>query len=170
MCCVCGAVPFAALRVFTGVHARCVAWCVRRPWPLAACFPVCAPGVLCWVCGILGHLLLVQPRARLVCCIACVGSWAAWRVFTGVSAWCVALCVWCPGLIGTSIPVCSLAVLCCVCGLRVHSALVNWFACMVCCVVCVVHLVAWRLRTSVHALCVALCVWCPEPLGACSAV
>ena len=56
--------------LFTGVPARCVALRVRCPGPLGSCSPVCPLGVLCCVCGVLGHLAPVQRCARSVCCFA----------------------------------------------------------------------------------------------------
>ena len=49
--------------------------CVRCPWPLGFCSPVCQRGLLCCVCGVLGHLAAVHRCARSVCCVACAVSW-----------------------------------------------------------------------------------------------
>ena len=103
---------------FTGVPARCVAFCVRCPGPLGSCSPVCLLGALCCVCGVLGHLAPVRRCARVVflCCVCsvlghladvqrcarsvrsflCAVSWATWLLFTGVPARCVVLRVRCP--------------------------------------------------------------------------
>ena len=75
LCCVCGvlgnlapvhrcarlvrcfacAVPWATWLLFTGVPARRVVLLVWCPGPLGSCSPVCPLGVLCCVCGVLGH-------------------------------------------------------------------------------------------------------------------
>ena len=60
--------------------------CVECPGPLGSCSPVCPRGLLCCVCGVLGHLAPVHPCARSVCCVACAVSWATWLPFTGVPA------------------------------------------------------------------------------------
>ena len=129
----------------TGVHAWCAALCVRCPWPLGACSPVCTLGVLCCVCGVLGHLAPVHRCARLVCCAF--------------------------GVLGHLAPVHWCArVVCCVCGVPGRLALVHRCARSLCCVVRAVSLAAWCSFTGVLAWCVVLCVWCPWPLGACSPV
>ena len=96
--------------------------CVRCPGPLGSCSPVCPRGLLCCVCGVLGHLAPVHRCARSVCCVACAVSWATWLPFTGAPAWCVVLRVRCPGPPGSCSPVRPLGVLCCVCGVLGHLA------------------------------------------------
>ena len=163
-CFVC-AVFGATWLLFTGVPGRCVAlreWC---PGPLGSCSPVCPHCVLCGVCGVLGHLASVHRCARSVCCVACVVSRATRLLFTGVPAWCVALCVWCPGPLGSCSPVCPLGVLCCVCGVLCHLAPVHRCACLVRCCGCAVSWATWLLFTGVSARCFALRLRCPGPLG-----
>ena len=123
VCCVACAVSWATWLLFTGVPAWCVvlgvrcpgplgscshgvaAWCValhvRCPGPRGSCSPVCPLGVLCCVCGVLGHLAPVQQCARPVRCFVCAVSWATWLLFTGVPARSVVLCVRCPGPLGS---------------------------------------------------------------------
>ena len=60
--------------------------CVQCPGPLGSCSPVCPRGLLCCVCGVLGHLAPVHRCARSVCCVACAVSWATWLPLTGVRA------------------------------------------------------------------------------------
>ena len=145
-------------------------WRVRCPGPLSSCSPVCPFLVLCCVCSVLGHLAPVHRCARLVCCVACAVSWATWLLFTGVPARCVALCVLCPGPLGSCSPVCLLGALLCVCGDLGHLAPVHRCARVVSCVAFVVSWATWLLFTGVPALCVALRVRCPGPLGSCSLV
>ena len=94
--------------------------CVQCPGPLGSCSPVCPLGVLCCVCGVLGHLAPVHRCARAVCCVACAVSLASWLLFTGAPARCVVLRVRCPGPPGSCSPVCPLGVLFCVCGVLGH--------------------------------------------------
>ena len=68
--------------------------CVQCPWSLGSCSPVCPRGLLCCVCGVLGHLAPVHRCARSVCCVACAVSWATWLPFTGVRAVCGARVPW----------------------------------------------------------------------------
>ena len=75
-------------------------------------------------------------------------SWAAWLLFTGVPAWCVA----------------------CVCGVLGHLAPVHLCACSVCCFACAVSWATWLPFTGVPAWRVDSCVRCPGPLGSCSPV
>ena len=49
--------------------------CVQCPGPLRSCSPVCPRGLLCCICGVLGHLARVHRCARSVCCVACAVSW-----------------------------------------------------------------------------------------------
>ena len=190
LCCVCGvlghlapvhrcacsvcslacAVSWASWLLFTGVPARCVVLRVRCPGALGSCSPVCPLGVLCCVCGVLGHLAPVHRCARAVCCFASAVSWASWLLFTGVPARCVVLRVRCPGPLGSCSPVCPLGVLFCVCGVLGHRAPVHRCARSVCCVACVVSWATWLLLTGVPARCVVLRVRCPGPLGSCSPV
>ena len=139
--------------------------CVQCPGPLGSCSPVCPRGLLCCVCGVLGHLDPVHRCARSVCCVACAVSWAPWLSFTGAPARCVASFVRCPGPLGSCSPVCPLAVLCCVCGVLGHLAPLNRCARAVCCVVFAVSWATWLLFTGVSARCVVLHVWRPWPLG-----
>ena len=123
-----------------------VCTCVRCPGQLGFCSPVCPLGVLCCMCGVLGHSAPVHRCVCVVCCVASEVSWGTWLLFTGVSAWCVVLRVWCPGPLCSFSPVCPLGAL---------------FACAV----------SWAtglLFTGVPAPCVALRVRCPGPLGCCS--
>ena len=170
VCCLACAVSWASWLLFTGAPAGCVVLRVRSPGPLGSCSPVCSLGALCCVCGVLGHLAPVHRCARWVCCVAWAVSWATWLLFTGAPARCVALRVRCPGPLGSCSPVCSLGVLCCVCGVLGHLAPVHWCARPVCCVACAVSWAAWLLFTGVLARCVVLRVRCPGPLGSCSPV
>ena len=156
VCCVVSAVSWATWLLFTGVPARCVVLRVRCPGPLGSCSPVCPLGVLCCVCGVLGHLAPVHRCARSGCCFACAVSWANWLLFTGVPALSFVLFVQCPGPLGSCSPVCPLGVLFCVCGVLGLLAPVHRCARPRCPV---------PLLPSVHVL-----VQCPGPLGACSPV
>ena len=164
------AVSWAAWLLFTGVPTRFVVLRLRCPGPLGSCSPVCSLGVLCCVCGVLGHLAPVHQCARLVFRVACAVSRATWLLFTGAPARCVALRVRCPGPLGSCSPVCPLGVSCCVCGVLGHLAPVHRCARSVCCVVHAVSWATWLLFTGVPARCVVLCVRCPGPLGSCSPV
>ena len=164
------AVPSATWLLFSGVHARCVALRVRCPGPLGSCSPVCLLGALCCVRSVLRHVAGVHRCARSVDCVACAVCWANWLLFTGVLARFVALCVQCPGPLGSCSPVCSLGVLCCVCGVLGHLALVQGCVCAGCCVACAVYWANWLLYTGVPAQCVVLSVRCRWPLGTCSQV
>ena len=140
VCCVARAVSWATWLLFTGVPARRVASRVRCPGPLGSCSPVCCLGVLCRVCGVLGHLVPVRLCARSVGCVACAMSWATWLLFTGVLAQCFVLCMQCPGPLGSCSPVCPLAGFCGVCGVlrplaRVHQCVGS--------VGCVAYAVSW---------------------------
>ena len=191
VCCVACAVSWATWLPFTGAPAGCVVLRVRCPRPLGSCSPVRPLGVLLCVCGVLGDLAPVHRCARSVCCVACAVSWATWLLFTGVPARCVVLRVRCPGPLGSCSPVCPPGVLCYVCGLLGHLALVlrcaRWVccsvcgvlghlapvhrcACSVCCFACAVSWATWLLFTGVPARCVALRVRCPGPPGSCSPV
>ena len=167
VCCVACAVSWASWLLFTGVPARCVVLRVRCPGPPGSCSPVCPLGVLCWVCGVLGHLAPVHRCARSVCCFACAVSWATWLLFTGAPARCVVLRVRCPGPPGSCSPVCPLGVLFCVCGVLGLLAPVHRCAHSVCCFACTVSWASWVLFTGVPARCVVLRVRCPGPPGSC---
>ena len=156
--------------MFTGVPAQGFLFSVRCPGPLGSCSPVCPLGALLCLCSVRGHLTPVQRCARVVRCVACAGSWATWLLFTGVPARCVALCVRCPGLLGSNSPVCPLCVLFCACGVLGHLAPVYRWARSVCFAACAVSPATWLLFTGVLAPSVALLVRCPGPLGSCSLV
>ena len=168
--CVACAVSWATWLLFTGVPVRCVVWRGRCPGPLGSCSLMCPCGVLCCVCGVLGHLAPVHRCARSVGCVACAVSWATWLLLTGVPAWCVVLRVRCPGPPGSCPPVCPLGVLFCVCGVLGLLAPVHRYARSVCSVACAVSWATWLLFTDVPARCVVLRVRCPRPLGSCSLV
>ena len=139
--------------------------CARCPGPLGSCSPVCSRGLLCCVCGVLGHLAPVHRCARLVWCVVCAVSWATWLLFTGAPAPCVALRARCPGSLGSCSPVCLLCLLFCLCGVLGHLAPVHRCAGAVCCVVSAVSWAIWLLITGVPARCVVLRVRCAGPLG-----
>ena len=168
VCCFVCAVSWATWLLFTGVPARCVVLRVRCPGPFGCCSPVCPRGVLCCVCGVLGHLAPVHRCARSVCCVACAVSWASWLLYTVVPARCVVLRVRCPGPLGSCSPVCPLGVLCCVCGVLGNLLPVHRCARSVCCVACAVSWASSLLFTGVPARCVVLRVRCPGLLGSCS--
>ena len=168
VCCVAWAVSWATWLLFTGAPGRCVALLVRRPVPLGSCSPVFPFGVLCCVCGVLGHLAPVHWCVRSVRCFACAVSWATGLLFTGVRTPSFALLVRCPGRLGSCSAVCPLYVLCCACGVLGHLAPVHRCARSVCCVACAVSWVTWLLFTGVPARSVALLVRYPGPLGSCS--
>ena len=113
----------------------------------------------------LTHVVLVfsRPSAALRVHV-CAVSWATWLLFTGVPARCVVSRVRYPGPDGSCSPVCSLGVLCCVCGVLGRLAAVHRPACSVRCVACPVSWATWLLFTGVPALCVVLRVRCPGPL------
>ena len=161
---------WAPYLLFTGVPARCVVVRVRCPGPLGSCSPVCPLGVLCCVCGVLGHLAPVHRCARSVCRVACTVSWAPWLLFTGVPTRCVVLRVCCSGPLISCSPVCPLGVLWCVCGVLGPLAPVHRCAGSVCCVACAVSWAPWLLSTGVPARCIVLRVRCPWPFGSCSPV
>ena len=60
----------------------------------------------------MGYWFFPVPRPPYVCAV----SWAAWLLFTAVPARFAVLRLRCPGPLGSCSPVCSLGVLCCVCG------------------------------------------------------
>ena len=170
VCCFACAVSQASRLLFTGVPARCVVLRVRCPGPPGSCSPVCPLGVLFCVCGVLGLPAPVHRCARSVCCFACAVSWASRLLFTGVPAWCVVLCVRCPGPPGSCSQVRRLGVLCCVCGVLGLLAPVHRCARSVSCVACAVSWASRLLFTGVPARCVVLRVRCPRPPGPCSPV
>ena len=170
VCCVASAVSWATCLLFTGALARCVVLRVGCPGPLGTRSPVCPLGVLCWVCGVPGHVAPVQRCARSVCCVVWAVSWATWLLFTSVPARCVALRVGFPGPLGSRSPVCPLGVLCCVCGVLGHLAPVHRCAGVVCCVATAVSWATWLLFTRDPARCVVLPVQSPGSLGSCSPV
>ena len=188
VCCVVCAVSWTTSLPFTGAPAECVVLRVRCPGPLGSCSPVCPLGVLLCVCGVLGQLAPVHQCARSVFCVACAVSWATWLLFSGVPARCVVLRVRCPWLLGFCSPVCSLGVLCCMCGVLGHLAFVlrcaRWVcctvrgvlghlapvhrcACSVCCFACAVSWASWlpvhRCARSVGcvACAVSRATWIP---------
>ena len=170
VCCVASAVSWATWLLFTGVLAQCVVLRVRCPGPLGSRSPVRPLGVLCCVCGVLGHLAPVHRCARSVCCFACAVSWASWLLLTGAPARCVVLRVRCPGPPGSCSPLRPLGVLPCLCSVLGHLAPVHRCARSVCCFACAVSWATWLLFTGAPAGCVALRVRCPGPLGSCSPV
>ena len=150
------AVSWAAWLLFTGVPARFAVLRLRCPGPIGSCSPVCSLGVLCCVCGVLGHLAPVHQCARWVCRVAFAVSRATWLLFTGAPAPCVALRVRCPGPLASCSPVCPLGVLCCVCGVLGHLAPVHRCARAVCFVVSAVSWATLLLFTGGSARCVVL--------------
>ena len=190
LCCVCGvlglmapvhrcarsvrcfacAASWATWLLFTGVPARRVVLRVRCPGPPGSCSPLCPPGVLFCVCGVLGLVAPVHRCARSVCCVECAVSWASWLLFTGVPARCVVSRVRRPGPPGSCSPVRPLGVLCCVCGVLGLLAPVHRCARLVRCFACAVSWASWLLFGGVPARCVVLRVRCPGPTGSCSPV
>ena len=148
VCCVACAVSWATWLLFTGVPACCVVLRERCSGPLGFCSPVCLLGVLCCVCGVLGHLAPVLRCARSVCCVACAVSWATWLLFSGAPAGCVVVCAesWATWLLLTGVLARFVA-------LRVRCPGPLGF-----------------LFTSVPAPWVELRVRCHWPLGSCSPV
>ena len=179
----------AAWLLFTGVHALCVVFCVRCPWPPGFCSPVCTLCVWWCVYGVLGLLAPVHRCARSVCGAVCTVSWASWLLCTGVHALCVVLRVRCPGPPGSCSPVCTLCAWCCAYGVLrllapVHRSArpacgvvctVSWASRLLCArsacgVACTASWASWLLFTGVHALCVVLRVRRPGLPGSCSPV
>ena len=138
VCCVACPASWATWLLFTAVPTRCVSLRLRCPGPLGSRSPVCWRGLLCYVCGVLGHLAPVHRCARSLRCFACAVSWAARLLLTGVPARCVVMPVRCPGPLGSCSPVCLLGVLCCLCGVLAHLAPVHRCARLVCSVACTV--------------------------------
>ena len=112
------AVSWAAWLLFTGVPARFAVLRLRCPGPLGSCSPVCSLGVLCCVCGVLGHLAPVHRCARCVRCACALGGCVslppplifcffflvekkekqgrAYTAGTGTGSWCGGAIVLCP--------------------------------------------------------------------------
>ena len=170
VCCVGCAVSWTTWLPFTGMPAWFVVLYVRCPGPLGSCPPVCPLGLLCWACGVLGHLAPVHRCARSVHCFACALSWATWLLFTCAPARCVASRVQRPGPLGSCSTVCPLSVLFWVCGVLGSLAPVHRCARSVCCVACAVSSATWLLFVGAPAPSFALLVRCPGPLSSCSAV
>ena len=164
------AVSWVTWLLFSGVYALCLVRCVRCPGPLGSCTWLGTLHMLFCECGVLGNVASVHWCARSVCCAVCAVSWATWLLFTGVHARCVVLHVRGPRPLGSRSPVCTLSVLCCVCGVLGNLAPVHGCVRSVCCAVCRVSRAIWRLFTGVHARCAVLRVRCPWPLGSCSPV
>ena len=144
------AAPWATWLLFTGVPAWSVALRVRCPGPLGSRSLVCLLGVLCCVCGVLGHLAPVHRWACSMCSVQCAVSWPTRVLFTDVPAQCGLLRVRCPAPLRSCSPVRPLGVLCCV--------------------VCAVSWATWLLFTGVRAPSFALLVRCRGPHGTCSRV
>ena len=126
-------------------------------WPGgSAGSPQCVRPMGCWFFPV--------PRPPYVCAV----SWAAWLLITGVPTRFAVLRLRCPGPLGSCSPVCSLGVLCCVCGVLGPLAPVHRCARSVCCFACAVSWATWLLFTGVPVGCVVLCLRCPGPLGSCS--
>ena len=170
VCCAVCAPSWATSLLFTGMLARCFVLRLRCPGPLGSCSPVCPPGALSFVWGVLGHWAPVHGCARWVRCIACEVYLATWLLFNRVPARCFVLCVWCPGPLGSCSPVCPLSVLCCVCGVLGHLAPVHRCDRLLRGVACAVSWATWLLFTGLAARHLVLCVRCPGPLGSCSPV
>ena len=150
--------------------ALCVVLRVRCPGPLGSCTPVCLRGLLCCLCGVLGHLALVHRCARSVRCFVCAVSSATCLWFTGMPARCVASRVWSPRPLGSCSPVCLLGLLCCVCGVLGYLAPAHRCALWGSCFACAVSWATWLPFTGVPAQCVDLRVRSPGPLNSCSPV
>ena len=163
--CVAFLVSWATWLLFTCEHTRRVVLRVRRPGPLGSCLPVCTLGVLCCVCGVLGHLAPVQRCARSVRCVAFAVPWATWLLFDGVHARRVVLRVRCPGPLGCCSPVCPLGMFFWVCSVLGHLAAIHRCVRSACCAVCAVSWATWLLFTGVYNRCVLLHVRCPSHLA-----
>ena len=164
------AVTWVTWLLFTGVPALSFVLFVRCPGPLGSCSPVCPRGLLCCLCGFLGHLAPVHRCARSLWCVACAVSRAPWLSFNGVPAGGVVLRVRCPGPLRSCTPVRLLRVLLCVRVVLGHLAPVHRCFRAVCCVLSAVSPATWLLFLGVSARCVVLCVWRPALLGPRSAV
>ena len=146
--CVMCVVSWATWLLFTGLLVRCVVLRVCCTGRLGSCSPVRTLGVLCCVCGVLGHLAPVHQCARLV----------------------LVFCARCCGQLGSCSPVCSPDVLCCVCRVLCHLAPVHRSAGSLRCVMCVVTWATLLLFTGLLVRCVVLRVCCTGRLGSCSPV
>ena len=145
VCRVVSAVFWATWLLYTGVPAPYVVLRVRCRGPLGSRSPVCPLGVLCCVCGDLGHLAPVHQCACSVFCFVCAVSWATWLLFTGVPARCAVWCVRCPGRPGSCSPVCQAQVSRPFVALGARACAVSW---------------PWlRLFTGVRAVCGAHVPW-----------
>ena len=91
-----------------------------------------------WPCGSagspqcvrpMGYCFFTVPRPPYVCAV----SWAVGLLFTGVPARFAVVRLRCPGPAGSCSPVCSLGVLCCMCGVLGPWAPVHRCACCVRC-------------------------------------
>ena len=136
--CVVCAVSWATWLLFNVVLAWCVVLLVGCNGPPGSCSPVCPLHALCCVCGVLGNS---PPVHRCDCSmprVACAVSCASWLLFTNVPARCIVLHLQCPGALGPCSPMCSLGVVCCLCGVMVHLAPVHRCARCTRCVVCAV--------------------------------
>ena len=174
-------VSWASRLLFTGVHALRAVSRVRRPGPPGSCSPVCTPCVRCRVYGVLGLPAPVHRCARSVRGVVCTVSWASRLLFTGVHALRVALRVRRPGPPGSSSPVCTLCVWCCVYGVLGLPAPVRRCARSACGVACTASWASRLLFTGVHALAswasrLLFTVWCrvygvlglPAPVHRCA--
>ena len=191
--CVACAVSWATWLPFTGVPPRCVVLHLRCPASLGACSLVSPLCVLCCAWGVLGNLPPVHRCAPLVPFVVCSVSLATWLLFTGVPARCVVLRVQCPGPLDSRSPVCSLAVVCRVCGVLGHlepghrcarmvcsacsmcgvlglRAPVHWCVRSVRFVACAVSWATCLLLIAAPARCVVLLVHCPWRLYSLSPV
>ena len=144
--------------------------CARCPGPPGSCSPVRSRGLLCRVCGVLGHLAPVHRCARSVWCVVHAVFGPLGSRLTGAPAECVVSRVWCPRPLGSCSPVRLLRVLLRVRGVLGHLAPVHQCARAVLCFVCALSWATWLLFTGVPARFVVLCLRCPGLLGCCSPV
>ena len=167
LCCVCGVLGHLAPVHRCASSVRCVVYAVSWvTWPLCTCVPAPCVVLRVWCPGPLGP---VHRCARSVRCVESAASCATWLLFTSVLVWCVVLRVRF-GPLGSCSPVCSPAVLCCVCGALPELAPVHRCARTVRCVACAVSWASCLPFSGVLARCIVLCVQCPGPLGSCSPV
>ena len=101
----CG-VSWATWPLFTGVPAQCGVLRMWSPRALGFFSPVCPPGALCCLCGVLGHWAPVYRCAPSVRCVACAMSPATCFLLNSVRARCLVLLVRCPGQLGSCSQVC----------------------------------------------------------------
>ena len=149
VCCFACAVSWVTWLLFTDVPALSFVLIVRCPGPLGSCSPVCPRGLLCCVCGVLGHLAPIHRCVRSLCCVACAVSWTTWLLFTGALARCVAMRARCPGPLGSCSPVCQAVVFRPFVALGARACAVSW--------------PSWRPFGSVRAVCGArLPCLCPS--------